>query len=360
MTLQELRNKIDGVDEHILRLLNERMELAEHVGALKKTNGQAVFDPAREQALLQSLTKKNKGDLPEAALRAIYREILSASRMKQKRLVIAYLGPEATNTHQAALERFGTSDTYLPCRTIPEIFAAVARDEADAAVVPIENSTEGGVNATHDALVDSDLVICGEIYQPIVHVLMAAKPAGTIRRIFSHPQAFGQCRNWLLQHYPAVDLVEVSSTAYAAQRAQKEPESAAIASDFTARFYGLKIVHSHIQDVAKNLTRFLILGKGTSTVAPARKNKTSLLFAVPHQVGALGVVLKIFSDNKLNLEKIESRPAHRKAFEYLFFVDIKGHCQQASVKSALNAVRQKTLWLKILGSYPQAGTATGD
>jgi chorismate mutase/prephenate dehydratase len=360
MTLQDLRNKIDTIDEQILRLLNDRMELAERVGELKKSNGQAVFDPEREQALLLSLARKNKGALPESALRAIYREILSASRMKQKRLVVAYLGPEATHSHQAALERFGSSDAFLPCRTIPEIFSAVARNEADAAVVPIENSTEGGVNATHDALVDSELLICGEIYQPIVHVLMSAKAKGEIKRIFSHPQAFGQCRNWLLQHYPAADLVEVSSTSFAALRAKKEPGSAAIASDFTARYYGLKILHSHIQDLSQNLTRFLILGKQASNTSLARKNKTSLLFAVPHQVGALGEVLKIFSQNKLNLEKIESRPAHRKAFEYLFFVDIKGHCQQASVKSALNAVRQKTLWLKVLGSYPQAGTATGD
>ncbi|MDZ4788401.1 MAG: prephenate dehydratase [Blastochloris sp.] len=352
MNLQDIRKKIDHIDTQVLALLNERTGLAKEVGQIKKASGQAVFAPEREELLLNQLEKKNKGPISHSTLRAIYREILSASRSMQKQLRVSYLGPEASYCHQAALDRFGTSDQYLPARSIPEIFAMVQRDEADACVVPIENSIEGGVNATHDSLVSTDLSICGEIYLHVRHMLMASPDSKEIKKIYSHPQSFGQCRQWLMKHYPAADLIEVSSNSAGALRVLEDPHAAAIASQFAARHYELKVLDHNIQDVARNLTRFLILSR--SSPVKSKNDKTSLLFTVSHEVGALTQVLEIFSLNKLNLEKIESRPAAQKEWEYLFFVDVKGHSQQANLKRALAQIRRKTLWLKILGSYPQA------
>lgn len=352
MNLQDIRKKIDSLDTQMLALLNERTELAQEVGKIKKASGQAIFAPDREELLLNQLDKKNKGPITSITLRSIYREILSSSRYMQKQLRISYLGPEASYCHQAALERFGSSDLYVPARSIPEIFTLVDSDEADACVVPIENSIEGGVNATHDALVSTDLTICGEIYLHVKHMLMASPDAKEIKKIYAHPQSLGQCRQWLLRHYPLADLIEVSSNSAGAQRCLQDSTAAAIASSFAARHYNLTVVHQNIQDVARNLTRFLILSR--TCLNKSKNDKTSLLFTVSHEVGALSHVLEYFSQNKLNLEKIESRPAAQKEWEYLFFVDVKGHSQQTNLKRALAQIRRKTLWLKILGSYPQA------
>ncbi|MEM6820602.1 MAG: prephenate dehydratase [Verrucomicrobiota bacterium] len=350
-SLQEIRKQIDTIDEKLLALLDRRNRLSAEVGQIKRASGKAVFAPDREEVLMRELEKKNKGALPPEALRAIFREILSASRLKQKQLKIAYLGPEATHCHQAALERFGKSDCYLSCATIPHIFETITREEADAGVVPIENSIEGGVSASLDALVRSDLNICGEMHLRISHGLMCAKRTTKIERIYSHPQAFGQCRQWLLNNYPGVEYVEVSSTSEGARRCKSEARSGAIASKFAAEFYGLRILKSHIQDVEKNLTRFLIMSR--EMPAPTKADKTSLIFAVSHQVGALGRILRCFSEFDLNLNKIESRPVSHKPGEYLFFVDVQGHSQQPPLSDALREIQQNTLWLKVLGSYPE-------
>jgi chorismate mutase/prephenate dehydratase len=351
MSLQKIRKEIDQVDAKLLDLLSRRSALSEEVGKIKRASGKAVFAPDREELLLQGLEKKSAGRLSPRALRAIFREILSASRLKQKQLSIAYLGPEASHSHQAALERFGKCDEYQPCRSIQEIFQVIASEDADCGVVPIGNSIEGGVNASLDALIHSDLIICGEVYVKIAHALMAAKRTTKIEKIFSHPQAFGQCRQWLARHYPGVECVEVSSTSEGARRCKKEPRSAAIAGQFAAEYYGLKIWKKSIQDVEKNMTRFLMMSR--EMPAATQADKTSLIFAVSHQVGALNDVLQLFAKYQLNLEKIESRPVAHKPWEYLFFVDVKGHCQQDPLKEALREIQQNTLWLKVLGSYPQ-------
>jgi chorismate mutase / prephenate dehydratase len=352
MNLQEIRKKIDRIDTQILGLLNQRTALAQEVGRIKKASGQAVFAPEREELLLTQLEKKNKGLIPNPTLRAIYREILSSSRSMQKSLKIGYLGPETSYCHQAALERFGSSDTYLLARSIPEVFGLVQRSEADAAVVPIENSIEGGVNATQEALANTDLTICGEIYLHIRHTLMVSNDCKEIKKIYANPQSIGQCHHWLLKHFPTADLMEVSSNSDGARHVLEDDTAAAIASQFTARQYGLRVLHQNIQDMTRNLTRFLILSR--TAPAKSRHDKTSLLFSVSSEVGVLSQVLEFFSQNKLNMEKIESHPAPQKEGEYLFFVDVKGHSQQAHLKRALNQIRRKTLWLKILGSYPQA------
>lgn len=352
MNLQKLRQQIDKIDLRLLALLNARTKLAEKVGKLKRASGQAVFAPEREEILLRRLAAGNPGPLPNESLRSIYREILSASRSRQKPLTVGYFGSEGSYCHQAALSRFGAGDSYVAAPTIPEVFGLLERDEVDTCVVPVENSIEGGVNATLDMLVQTDLKICGEICIRIQHVLMARPGTKKIEKIYSHPQAFGQCRQWLLRHYPGVRQVESYSTSHGAELAAKEKGAAAIASQFAARRCKLEVLHSNIQDARRNMTRFLVLNRHPA--APSGDDKTSLLFSVSHEVGALGKILRVFSEHEINLEKIESRPAMQKEWEYLFFVDLRGHFQDPVLAGALEAIRPKTLWLKILGSYPRA------
>ncbi len=258
-TLQEIRDAIDAVDGQLVDLLARRAALSEEVGRIKKDSGTAVFAPDREELLLQRLEKWSDGRVPSNSLRAIFREILSASRLKQKQLWVAYLGPESSHSHLAARERFGASDAFLPCRDIAEIFQVVTRGAADLGIVPVENSIEGGVAASLDALVNTELVICGEVYLRISHSLMSRQDTRDIRRIYSHPQAIGQCRQWLNTHLPGIELVEVSSTSEGARRAAAESDSAAIASEVAAPLHQLEILHRNIQDQEKNFTRFLIL-----------------------------------------------------------------------------------------------------
>jgi len=351
MSLQKLRSKIDRLDAELVHLLNERASLSLEVGSIKKASGIAVFDPTREEHLLQSIENKNKGPLSSKGLRAIYHEILSSSRSLQKPLRIACLGPVGTYSHQAAITRFGNGDQYVTCRSIPEIFTIVSRGDADAGVVPIENSTEGGISASYDSLMHTDLTICGESYLKIQHAFAVGPQTKKILRICSHYQPLGQCRQWLATHHPHIPTEEASSTTEGASRASREKGTAAIVSPFAAEIYGLKILASNISDAQRNATRFLILSR--EQTAPSKNDKTSLIFAVPHRVGALGEVLQIFAKSKINLCKIESRPAPHQSWEYIFFVDIKGHVATPVVAAAFEKARKKTAWLKILGSYPE-------
>ena len=352
MSLQDIRDKIDAIDADLLRILNERTRLSKEVGRIKLASGQAVFAPGREEVLLRRLLKQNKGPLPAESLRSIYREILSASRSLQKQLTVGYFGPEGTYCHQAAMARFGSGDTYVPCRSVPEVFDLLSREAADACVIPVDNSIECNVNVTQDMLVTTDLQICGEIYLRISHVLAAAKKQDKVKRVFSHPWAMSQCRQWLAAHHPGMKQIECSSMYASARHALEEHDSAAIVSPFAARIFGLKVLHNNIQDMAPHITRFLILSR--QQPAPTGNDKTSLLFAGVHEVETLSQVLRLFAEHRLNLKKIESRPSGRKEHEYLFFVDVEGHSQQAKFRKALGQIRQKTLWLKILGSYPQS------
>lgn len=269
---------------------------------------------------------------------------------------VACLGPKGSYSHQAAVECFGSSDREIVyCSSFPEVLALVTQKEADMGMLPIENSIEGGVNASHDCLINTDLVICGEYYLPVDNVLCAAPDHQSIQRIYSHPQPLGQCRQWLLAHYPHIEQVSVSSTSEGAQRAREDKNAAAISSPFAASLYGLKVLAHHISDAADNTTRFLVVGRTPAPYQPADNinYKTSMIFVVAHEVGALSHVLSIFAAKKLNLLKIVSRPAPHKKWEYLFFVDVAGHQQQPEITEALEQVGKKTLWLKILGSYPE-------
>jgi chorismate mutase / prephenate dehydratase len=338
--------KVEKIDDAILRLLAERIEISSRIGALKRKCSSKDF--TEDNSRLQRLLKKKA--LPESTLKTIYREIFSVSRAAQEPLTVACLGPEGSYSHQAAMERFGSQTRYLFCRSIPEVFAAISREEADTGMAPVENSIEGGVNAALDCLVHTDLVIQGESHLKIHNLLCAAPKHSTIKKIYSHPQPLGQCRQWLLAHYPNVEQIEVSSTSEGARRAQKDKHAAAIVSPLSTQIYKLKILGKNISDAMDNTTRFLILGEYPAK--RAAQCKTSMIFAVAHEVGALSAILNIFASYGLNLQKIESRPAPHKAWEYLFFVDVTGHHQDSAFAKTLTQIRRKTLWLKILGSYP--------
>ena len=352
MTLGEIRARIDALDTELLELLNKRADLVHEVGLLKKRDGVSIYAPEREEKLLCSLIKRNKGRLPSTAVRAIYREIMSASFALEKGLTIAYLGPVATWSHQAAREKFGASVEYAAQSSIAEVFNVVARGKADYGVVPIENSTEGAVSYTLDQFMDSPLRVCAQFSLKIENNLIAKIPRDQIRIIYSHPQVIGQCRQWLRHNLPDVDLVEVSSTTRAAELASKESHSAALAGRMAAEVYGLEILDASIQDSPNNTTRFLIIGP--TGCPPTGDDKTSLMFSVSDKPGALFSALSPFKNLRINMSKIESRPSKRKAWEYFFFVDIDGHSEDAPLVKALAELEKHCSFMKILGSYPKS------
>lgn len=350
--LATLRNEIDSLDRKIVRFLNHRAILALKIGKLKDHSKSELYVPSREKTVINNIARTNSGPLPSSALSSIYREIMSASLALEKNISVAYLGPPATFSHQAALRRFGASVGYLPCDTVDDIFEQVQKGSADYGVVPVENSIEGAVANTLDRLPDTPLKICAEIYQPICHYLLASGARNKIRRIMSNPYVFGQCRKWLRAEMPNIDLIPVPSTARAAEIAAKDKQTAAIAGKIAAEAYHLKILHSNIQDVTGNMTRFLVIGR--SFGEKTGDDKTSLLFSVQNRAGSLYRALGSLKKHKLNMTKIESRPSRLKAWEYLFFVDIEGHVAEANVRHALHDLEKNCVLLTILGSYPKA------
>jgi chorismate mutase / prephenate dehydratase len=351
LSLDEIRNQIDQIDTELLRLLNERADLVHEIGAIKRSAGLPIYAPEREESLLQALTQKNKGRLPSDAIRAIYREIMSASLALEKDLTIAFLGPEATWTHQAARSKFGLSVKYAPESSIGDVFARVTRGTADYGVVPIENSLEGAVNHTLDVFMDSELKICAQILLRIRNNLLSKWPRDQIKKIYSHPQVFGQCRQWLQENARDLELIEVSSTTRAAQIAATEPAAAALASSMAAEVYGLQILEPSVQDSPNNTTRFLVISPSGCPVTG--NDKTSLMFSIQDQVGALYSALEPFSRLKLSMSKIESRPSKRKNWEYFFFVDVEGHIDEPGVAQAIKELGEHCTFVKVLGSYPK-------
>lgn len=351
MTLSDFRQKIDTLDAKLLDLLNERADLVHEVGLIKKKEGVAVYAPEREEQLLRSLVKKNKGRLPASAVRAIYREIMSASLALEKDLTIAFLGPEATWSHQAARAKFGSSVQYAAQSSISEVFNVVSRGKADYGVVPIENSIEGAVSYTLDQFMDSELKICAQFSLKIENNLAAKIPRDKIRNIYSHPQVLGQCRQWLRHNLPGADLIETASTTRAAELAAKDPHGAALAGNMAAEVHGLDILEYSVQDSPNNTTRFLVIGN--NSCPSTGDDKTSLMFCLHDKAGALFHALAPFKKLKINMSKIESRPSKRKAWDYTFFVDIDGHARDAKVAEAIDELSSHCAIVKILGSYPK-------
>ncbi len=333
MDLKSLRARIDGLDEQLVKLLNERTRIALDIGNVKRQQAGEAYVPAREKEVLQRVNAMSAGPLKAESLNAIYREIMSAALALEKSVKVAYLGPPSTFSHQAARSRFGGSVEYLSCETISDVFDAVEKKLADYGVVPVENSTEGAVTFTLDRLVDTPLKICAEIYLPIAQCLLAPGPRDRIKKLYSHPQVLGQCRQWLQREMSGVDLIPVASTARAAELAAKEENAAALASHLASEIYGLQVLESDVQDMSGNTTRFLVMGN--SYGKPTGEDKTSMLFAVQHKAGALYGALEAFKKFSLNMTKIESRPSRGKAWEYYFFVDVEGHIQDAPVANAL-------------------------
>ena len=351
MQLKKLRQKIDSIDERILKLLEQRALEAIKVGKLKKNQNLTGYSPEREESMLNSLKKINKGVLSPEDIDNIFREILSVCRAQRTLLEIAYLGPQGTFTHLAAMKKFGKKPKYVSVGTIRDVFDIVEKKGADYGVVPIENSTEGVINYTLDMFFESSLKICAEVTLNIFHTLLGSKSLKDIKKVYSNPQVFAQCRNWLSHHLKGVELIPSSSTAKAAQEAKKDSHSACIGNKILADLYGLKIIASSIEDSSNNRTRFLIISKNDSPTSG--KDKTSILCSVKDKVGALYDVLSSFKKCDINLTRIESRPSKRIPWEYYFFVDCEGHRGSPALQNALKKLEKECVFVKILGSYPK-------
>jgi chorismate mutase / prephenate dehydratase len=352
-SIETLRARIDEINLEILRLVSERAERASEIGRLKHSDGALVYQPARERDVIERMLAANPGPLTDEQVACIFTEIISACRALERIARVSFLGPEHTYSHEAARGRFGSSAEFVAEPSIAAVFQAIENGRADFGVVPVENSTEGSVTLTLDLLIDTRLVIIGEILMPIRHALLSIDgDPSLIRRIVSHQQSLAQCRGYLSANFPALSLEPVASNAFAAKMAAEDPAAAAIASAGAAAAYGLKIIAENIQDLAHNTTRFLVIGQ--RPLHRSGSDKTTVLFAVPDRVGALDQVLRIFSRDRINMAKIESRPLRGRPWEYLFFVDLKGHCDDPRMKRALSALKRRTLFLKVLGSYPEA------
>ncbi|PWU18651.1 MAG: prephenate dehydratase [Verrucomicrobia bacterium] len=350
MTIPEHRKAIDKYDAQIVKLLNERTRHVLAIGEIKLKAGEEIYAPHRERVVLQRICRRNLGPITNESLRAIYREVMSSALSLEKSMTIAYLGPEATFTHQAAIQRFGASLRYSPQKTIGDVFTEVSKNRADYGVVPVENSTEGVVTHTLDMFVDSDLKIVAQIVLPVQHCLLGSCKVSQIKKLYAHPQSLGQCRGWVQARLPRVEIIETSSNARSAEFAAREKDSAAIAGMLAAEKYRLPVLEMDIQDNAANATRFLVLGRQCSP--PTKNDRTSVMFSILDRVGALYRSLAPFRRYRINMTKIESRPSKRKAWEYFFFVDCDGHFQDQKVARALELLAEHCSYVKVLGSYP--------
>ncbi|WP_306590425.1 prephenate dehydratase [Geothrix sp. 21YS21S-4] len=354
-SLEALRRAIDAVDDEVLELLNHRAALAADVGRLKaQAAPEAPFHaPRRERDVLARLGAANPGPFPGAAVRTVFQEIMSACLSLEKPLRVAFLGPEGSFSHLAARHQFGGSSHALPQGTIEAVFGAVDRGRADYGVVPVENATEGAVDSTLDAFLDSPSRICAEILLPVDQALLLRPDLdlAAVRRVYSHPQALGQCRRWLEVHLSQADRVEAPSTSEAARLAREDAEGAAVASELAAELFGLKVAEARIQDLAANATRFLVLGPRSAE--PTGCDRTTLLAMAPDGPGALLRLLEPLARRGLNLSRIQSRPTRRRLWEYAFFLDVEGHAEDPSLAEALDDLRAACASLKVLGSYPR-------
>ena len=350
-SLAELRRELDAIDGEIVAAINRRAELAQQIGACKQDTAQQVFDPERERSVLQQAVGHNPGPLGDAAVRGIFRELISGTRAVQMPLRVAYLGPEFTFSHLAAIERFGQSAELVPVATIAAAFDEVERGHAEFGVVPMENSTDGRVSDTLDCFSRSHVRICGELPLRIHHCLLGTGKRDEVRTVYSKPQPLSQCRNWLARHLPNADPREVASTAEAAKRARDDASAAAVASAQAGVNYGLPVLVANIEDNPDNVTRFAVIS--TSTSPRTGRDKTSLMLEITHQPGALADAMAIFKRNKLNMTWIESYPIPGSRGRYLFFVEFEGHQDDPPARRAIATLTKNSLRLELLGSYAQ-------
>jgi chorismate mutase/prephenate dehydratase len=351
-SIKSLRNQIDRLDRTLLKLANERAALASRIGDVKNESGLEVYSPGREEEILSGVLQENHGPLHENSVRAIFRELMSGSRALQKVLRVAYLGPEYSFSHLAAIEKFGQSVDFVPVGSIQAVFEEVNRGHVDFGLVPVENSTDGRISDTLEMFTRLPLRICAEARLRIHHNLISRGPQSDVRRVYSREQALSQCRTWLSKNVPQAQLISVASTATAAEVATREPYAAAVASRQAAAHYGLQIIASNIEDVENNTTRFAVIGEEPS--GRTGKDKTAIMFQIPHKPGSLSDALLVFKKNRVNLTWIESFPSREAEQEYLFFVDFEGHPTETRIKRTLEALERRTDRLVILGSYPMS------
>ena len=365
MSLEELRKRIDELDHQLVKLLNERARVVVEIGRIKSQAGRPTYAPDREKQVFARIAEANQGPLLDKCLLAIWRELMSGSFDLERPLRIGYLGPGGSFSHTAAMLKFGQSVEYEPLADIRTIFDEVSKGHCDLGLVPVENSTGGGVIETLDALIDSNMKVCSEVLMAIHHNLLANCPLEKIEKIYSKPEIFAQCRNWLGATFKQAQTIPVASSARAAQMAAEEPTAAAIGSAIAAEMYGLKVVCENIEDIANNITRFLVVG--TEDAKPTGEDKTAILFSTAHKAGALADVLEVFKRYNINLTNIESRPSKKRQWEggqdardrvwvpeYYFFVDFVGHRTDGQIQECLEEARKHCLGLSVLGSFPRA------
>ena len=352
-TIEELRTRIDSIDDRIVDLLNARSRVVLEVGRLKSGSNQQFHVPGRERQIYERLLNSNPGPFPNDALKSIYREVISACLSLESPMKVAFLGPKATFSHLATMQQFGLSAELVPLKSIPAVFEEVEKGKALYGVVPVENSTEGVVSHTLDMFMESSLKITAEILLEVHHDLLSRTGRmEDVRKVYSHPQPLAQCRQWLDENLPGIPVVDVASTAAAAQIVSDDYTAAAIASELAGSLYDLKTVRSRIEDQVNNFTRFLVIARtGTER---SGNDKTSVMFSVKDEPGILCRMLEPFARRGINLSKIESRPYKKKAWEYIFFLDLFGHASDPDVAVALEELKECCQFLKILGSYPRS------
>lgn len=353
--LSSLREKIDALDLEIVSKIQSRAEVANQIGEIKRSKGEPIYRPDREKDVYEKIKKISQGPLPDSVLVAIYREIMSGSIAIEKGLNVGYLGPEGSFSHQAVLERFGTSIASTQFPSIPDVFRAVEAGKCDYGVVPIENSSEGLVNSTMDTFVSSDLQIYSEIYVKISLCLLGLdKDLTKVKTLYGIKIANSQCKSWIANNLPNVEIAETSSTSKAAQMVSEKKEGVAIGSKMAAKIYELEVIRESIEDLPNNSTRFLIIGN--AQCLPTGKDKTSIVFSLSDKPGTLFNALKPFYEKKINLTKVESRPTRKNPWQYNFFIDFYGHEKEPHIQEILNELREQVTFIKILGSYPSAET----
>ena len=352
------RKKIDELDDHILNLLAERAAVAKDVAKIKRASDIEVFhDPERERHVLERLVKKGGKRFPADAIRAVFREVMSACLSVEEPIRIAYLGPEGTFSQLAARKLFGLQARYRECATIEGVFEAVESGDTTYGVAPFENSTEGAVSMTSDALIESELFIRQELVLPIAHCLLSrARSLPEVGAVYSHPQALAQCRHWIAKHLPRAQVVQTTSTAAAAREAHADERAAAIGADIASEIHDLPILRANIQDRAENATRFVVIAK--SEAPPSGDDRTTIAFGVADRKGALRSVLSVFENNDVNLTRIESRPSRKHAWHYVFLVDVEGHRADANLARALKAIAKENDFVRVIGSYPRGDSKT--
>jgi len=348
--IKKIRDRIDACDDRILELLNERARLAQEIGGAKRG---AKYRPEREAQILRRLGRASGGPLRQPAIARIYTEVMSACRALEDGISVAYLGPQGTFSEEAARRQFGGQAELLPCASIDEVFRAVESGQAGYGVAPVENTTEGSIGRTHDLLLATPLRICGEVLLPVHQCVMSKSgKAGSVKKIYSHSQSLAQCHEWLNRHFPSARRMPVVSNAEAARMAAKDATAAAIASRAAASVYQLKLIAANVEDEPQNTTRFVVIAGHEA--GPSGRDKTSLVLSTRNEPGAIHALLTPLARHGVSMTRLESRPARTARWEYVFFVDIEGHQQDANVAQALRKIGAQAAFLKNLGSYPIA------